>query len=40
MEVHKTLMQTISRTHSAGETKYSHCSVQKDEEENIKMLYY
>ena len=39
MEAHKTLMQTISHTQSAGDTKYSCCSIQKDEDNNVKMQY-
>ena len=37
--VHEIFMRTISCRHSTGDTRYSHCSIQKDEEENIKMLY-
>ena len=32
------LMPPISCTHSAGNTKYSSCSIKKDEEENAQML--
>ena len=37
METHETLMLTISRTYLAGDAKYSRCSIQKDEEEYVKM---
>ena len=32
-------MQTVSRTHSAGDTKYSRSAIKKDEKEIIKMQY-
>ena len=32
-------MQTVSRTHSAGDTKYSRSAIKKDEREIIEMQY-
>ena len=35
IEVREMLMQTISSTFSAEDTKYSRCSIKEDEEQNV-----